>query len=244
MNKRGHFKFCRKLLYDEISNKHKNLKELQKQQQESQNLLKNVVTWMKQKRITYSINCIISKYVAEVTSRHARKCNCLLNKNNAENGIQSNPNNVVWNLSSRSLANEEYDVLSYGLNLGLATNLSCNDVLPSMESVWDQLTRNNFLKENYHSINRAKKSPRAIAFNLINLDNQKVFKDKRKLQIIKELCKDTVVLKPDKGNGVVAIDMTDYYKSLDKLFSDKTKFKRLDADSTSIQRTGGIVFCI
>ena len=156
MNKRGHFKFCRKLLYDEISNKHKNLKELQKQQQESQNLLKNVVTWMKQKRITYSINCIISKYVAEVTSRHARKCNCLLNKNNAENGIQSNPNNVVWNLSSRSLANEEYDVLSYGLNLGLATNLSCNDVLPSMESVWDQLTRNNFLKENYHSINRAK----------------------------------------------------------------------------------------
>ena len=107
-----------------------------------------------------------------------------------------------------------------------------------------QLTRNNFLKENYHSINRAKNSPRAIAFNLINLDNQKVFKDKRKLQIIKELCKDTVVLKPDKGNGVVAIDMTDYYKSLDKLFSDKTKFKRLDADSTSIQRTGGIVFCI
>ena len=102
-----------------------------------------------------------------------------------------------------------------------------------MESVWDQLTRNNFLKENYHSINRAKNSPRAIAFNLINLDNQKVFKDKRKLQIIKELCKDTVVLKPDKGNGVVAIDMTDYYKSLDKLFSDKTKFKRLDADPTN-----------
>ena len=134
--------------------------------------------------------------------------------------------------------------MSYGLSNGLATSLSCNDVLISMDSVWDQLTRNNFLKENYHSINRAKNSPRAIAFNLINLDNQKVFKDKRKLQIIKELYKDTVVLKPDKGNGVVAIDMTDYYKSLDKLFSDKTKFKRLDADSTSIQWAGGIVFCI
>ena len=111
---------------------------------------------MKQKCITYSINCIISKYVAEVKSRHARKCNCLLNKNNAENGIQSNPNNVVWNLSSRSLTNEEYNVLSYGLNNGLATSLSCNCRLISMESVWDQLTRNNFLKENYHSINRAK----------------------------------------------------------------------------------------
>ena len=88
--------------------------------------------------------------MAEVKSRYARKYNCLLNKNSAENGIQSNPNNVVWNLSSRSLTNEEYDVLSYGLNHGLATNLAT----------------------------------------------------------------DTVVLKPDKCNGVVVIDMTDYYKSL------------------------------
>ena len=186
---------------------------------------------MKQKCVTYSINCVISKYVAKVKSRHARKCNCFLSKSNAENDIQSNPNNVVWNLSSRNLINEEYDVLSYSLNHGLTTNLSCNDVLPSMESVWDQLARNSLLKENYHSI--AKNCLRALAFNLINFDNQKVFKDKKKLQVIKELRKDTVILKPDKGNGVVMIVTTDYYESLNKLFSDTTKFKRLDADPTN-----------
>ena len=38
-------------------------------------------------------------------------------------------------------------VLSYGLNQGLATNLSCKDVLPSMESVWDQVTRSYLHKE-------------------------------------------------------------------------------------------------
>ena len=65
------------------------------------------------------------------------------------------------------------------------------------------------------------------------MENQKVFKDKRKLQIIKELRKDTVILKPDKGNSVVVIDTTDYYESLEKLFSDTTKFKRLDADATN-----------
>ena len=155
MSKRSRFKFCRKLLYGEISSKHKNLKELCKQQQDSQNLLKNGTTWIKQKCTTYSINCVISKYVAEVKSRHAR--NCPLNKSNAENGIQSNPNNVVWNLSSQNLTNENYDALSYGLNHGLATNLTSNDVLPSIESVRDQLARNNLLKENYHSINRLKK---------------------------------------------------------------------------------------
>ena len=173
---------------------------------------------MKQKCITYSINCIISKIVAEVKSRHARKYNCLLNESNAENDIQSNPNNAVWNLYARNLTNEEYDDLSYGLNHGLAINLSCNDVLSSMESVQDQLTRNNLLKENYHSINKAKICLRPPAFSLIDLDNQKVFKDKRKLQVTKELPKNTVIVKPDKGNGVFVIDTTDYYEYLDKLF--------------------------
>ena len=105
-------------------------------------------------------------------------------------------------------------------------------MLPSMESVCDQLTRNNLLKEKYHSINRTKNCLRTLAFDLIDLDHQKVFKDKRKLQVIKELRKDTVILKPDKGNGVVVIDTTYYYESLDKLFSDTTKFRRLDADPT------------
>ena len=35
---------------------------------------------------------------------------------------------------------------------------------------------------------------------------------------MKELRKDTVILKPDKGNGVVVIDTTDYYESLENYF--------------------------
>ena len=50
---------------------------------------------------------------------------------------------------------------------------------------------------------------------------------------MKELRKDTVILKADKGIGVVVIDTTDYYESLKKLFSDTTNFKTLDADPTN-----------
>ena len=71
-----------------------------------------------------------------------------------------------------------------------------------------------------------------MAFNLIDLDNQKVFKDKNKLQVIKELRKYTVILKAANGNGRVVIDTTDYCESLDKLFLDTEKFKRLDTYST------------
>ena len=105
----------------------------------------NGATWIKLKRI-------IPKYVSEVKSRNARKYNFLLIKSKTENGIQSNPDNFVWNLSSRNLTNEECLVILYVLNHGIPFNLSCKDVLPSMESVWDQLTRNNLLKENYYSI--------------------------------------------------------------------------------------------
>ena len=77
-----------------------------------------------------------------------------------------------------------------------------------MKSVWDQLTRNNLHKENFDFINEDKNCLRALAFNIIDLNNQKVYKDKKKLQVIKELLKDFVNLKSDKGNGVVGIDST------------------------------------
>ena len=35
---------------------------------------------------------------------------------------------------------------------------------------------------------------------------------------MKELRKDTVILKPDKGNGVVVTDTTDYYESFENHF--------------------------
>ena len=40
-------------------------------------------------------------------------------------------------------------------------------------------------------------------------------------------------MKPDKGNGVVIIDIADYYNSLYPIFSDKTKFTKRDDDPTN-----------
>ena len=130
------------------------------------------------------------------------------------------------------MTNDEYDVLSYGLNHSIASKHYTNDVLPCMESVWDQLTRNKLLKDNYYNINRAKNCLRALAFNIIDLEDKRIFKDKKKLEIIKNLCQNTVVLKPDKGNGVVVIDSTDCFNSLKTLFADGTKFKKIKDDPT------------
>ena len=80
---------------------------------------------------------------------------------------------------------------------------------------------------------------RALGFSLFASDKCKEFKDKTKQEIIKNLRKELVILKPDKGNRVVLIRANDYYTAVEDLSSDKSKFLEIDEDPTptpSIQR--------
>ena len=128
-----------------------------------------------------------------------------------------------------------------GLNHGLATYQKQNDILASVGAVWDQINKKNICKEIQNHIERPKNSLRALAFSLIDLGNYQVFKDKKKLEVIKNLRKELVILKPDKGNGTVLIGTNDYYITVEKLFPDKSKFEVFHDDLTparlsSIQR--------
>ena len=49
--------------------------------------------------------------------------------------------------------------------------------------------------------------------------------------------KDIVILKPDKGNGVVILNKVDYVKGINEIVNDKSKFKELNNDPT-IYREG------
>ena len=43
----------------------------------------------------------------------------------------------------------------------------------------------------------------------------------------KQLCEKYMILKLDKGNGVVLMNKADYHDAMNQLFSDKTKFKMI-----------------
>ena len=49
------------------------------------------------------------------------------------------------------------------------------------------------------------------------------------LQNIKQKC---LILKPDKGQGIVLTDTTDYYNSMERLFNDTSKFTLVHEDPT------------
>ena len=76
-----------------------------------------------------------------------------------------------------------------------------------------------------------------MAFNLINVDEKQVFKDKKKIKIIRDLKEKVVLLGPDKGNGVVIMDIQDYKQSTHQLFADRTKLKILEDDPTNTRFT-------
>ena len=129
------------------------------------------------------------------------------------------------------LSNEECQMLHYSLNHGVTTNLKEGDILASAESDWDQISRNNIWKETHYHVERAKNSLPALAFNLIDFDNNQVYKDKKKLKIIKNLGKELVILKQDKGNGAVLL------RTFENVFSDPSKFKQIYSDITTIRLT-------
>ena len=111
---------------------------------------------------------------------HNKKLDGLISHKKEINWINENPNSIITNLSSTTINYEEYKILTYGLNHGIAVSAKQNDILASSEALWDQLERNKCLKENFRSIQRAKNAIRAMSFSLLDMDSKQLVKDKSK----------------------------------------------------------------
>ena len=111
---------------------------------------------MKRFTITYSINIVMNTYKNKIETTHEKKFNNLYRNKQKEEGVKENLNNTIWNLTTRVLSNEEYQVLRYGLNHALATYQKQNDILTSVKSVWDQINKKNICKETQNHKERAK----------------------------------------------------------------------------------------
>ena len=211
MERKHRTRYQRRLLLDEIGNKHKHLKQLNKQLHYEANKLKLLtvsISWWILIKVRLKQQLIYEKAKRRRSER-----------------------NTIWNLTARVLSNEEYQALCYGLNHGWA---ACQKIKrnSSVESVCDQIDKKNICKETQNYIEIARNLRRALAFSLIDLDNCQVFRDKKKLEIIKNLREKLVILKPDKGIEVVLIKTIDYYSAVENLFLDKSKFKEIHDDPT------------
>ena len=56
------------------------------------------------------------------------------------------------------------------------------------------------------------------------------------MNVLEDLRNDSniVIMKPDKGNGVVTLNKDDYNQKMENILTDESKFKRLDEDPVKI----------
>ena len=92
------------------------------------------------------------------------------------------------------------------------------------EDILEQIDKSNICRNELYSKSEIKNALRRLAFNLINFEDARIFKDPKKIKIIQQLRQNVVILKPDKGNSVVLLDNQDYVDSVEQLFKDQAKF--------------------
>ena len=182
--------------------------------------------------IIYSINNAQSKRNAVTSARHQKKHHALIVNKRITDGIKKNPNNVITNLTRFELTDDEVEVLNFGLKHGVLSRPKESEMVATMEYVWEQIDNNNILKENHMNKQRVQTALRAFTYNYLDLETKDYQLDRKRINIIQDLREKVMILKPDKGQGIVLVNKDDYIRNIECLFSDKTKFQVLDKDPT------------
>ena len=145
----------------------------------------------------------------KIVETHQRKMDKLLVDKAVREGTTRNPNKLITNLTEIELTKEEIEVLTLGLNHGVALRPREEDILPAIEGLYSRIKDNNLIKSGYMAPERVKNALRSFAWNLIDLEDRHFFNDSKKTRIIKSLRKRAVILKPDKGQGIVLLKKED-----------------------------------
>ena len=119
----------------------------------------------------------------------------MLHERNQINGIASNPNNIITNLSNHTLSNDEYNVLKHGLKYGISFSHKSYTVLAYSDDVRDQIRKSGIYYNNEYDKIKIKNALRSYAFNLIDIDDKNIFKDTSKIKIIRHLRKTLLIMK-------------------------------------------------
>ena len=81
------------------------------------------------------------------------------------------------------------------------------------EDIWDQVNRLNAWKEGFFTKEKVKNSLRSFTFNYLDFDLKQYFSDRKKIRVLSAMTKNLSIFKPEKGNGIVVLQRSDYVNS-------------------------------
>ena len=221
-----------KNLKDAIKTRNNDIRKLEKDHKQAKETLKQTTTWMKYHLISYSVNKLQEKQTKVIKDRHLKKFDALLVNKCIQDGIHNNPNKLITNLTNTYLTDEEVSILNFGLKHGLLLLPKEPEMIAAMEDVWNQISRQDILKDNHISKSRVQTALRAFTYNYLDIESRDYQLDPKKFRVIRNLKEIFAILKPDKGRGMVLLSKDTYNNTVERIFKDKTKFKLLNHDPT------------
>ena len=144
------------------------------------------------------------------------------------------PDDVINNLSSYKISREEANILKYGLGNSIPPErLSRTDVFVNFDLIHRYLTEELRSRDYENSL----RSNFSYLFNSYYSNYKPTRAVSKKQGILKKSrnSKDIVILRPDKGNGVVIMDKITWKSKMYELLNDKSKFKEITSDPTKLR---------
>ena len=153
-----------------------------------------------------------------------------------------NHDKVIFNYSSRTFTDAEKTLLARGLNFSLPPHRPrfC-DFLAPFEKLYGILKKEPISKNPINGFNeeliKTRKNDIALMGYKTYIPPKSIFSDDE-FKIIEGLQKDNNIylIKPDKGNGVVIINRTDYNSRMLNILDDNTKFERINLKKSNIYK--------
>ncbi|CAF0726153.1 unnamed protein product [Adineta ricciae] len=243
------------LINDEIKIKKKKLTINYKNCQTMMSLLHDNITGLTLIKLKSIFKQLIEQKLFKWTITHNNKLHMLRNEKTSSHKQTTNAEklNIIKNLSSRQLNNDETSALEHGLDYVFPpTKFDDQTFISNIENFFVNILGHTTDKRDYEEINAdeqtiynltptqleyAKKirsscnSFRKIAMKEIT--NQHHI-SKRTEKTLKNLSKDKsiIITRPDKGRGIVIINQSDYVKKMNDILSDTKTFRQIDEDPT------------
>ena len=161
----------------------------------------------------------VKKAEKKIVETHGKKL-CDLTRNCS---LPFQTEDVITNLSDYRLNTEEIDLLKNGLNFSIPPKfIKKTDVFCQFDMIAKFLTKD--IEENEVSAQlKSELTHLANCYIYKYTPSKSSIKKHKILQILRSQ-NNIIITHPDKGNGIVILNRSDYIKSMTELISDKKKF--------------------
>ena len=147
-----------------------------------------------------------------------------------------NKNKVIYNLSDRTLTEEQKDILSLGLDYCMPlSSIKHTKFFLHFEKLCHTIKNSPIYKDTWKNVTNSISTKANETFRLFKRQKTDNHEPNPFIPPLKALKDDDniIITKPDKGRGVVILNRDDYENKLQTILNDNTKFRQITTDTAT-----------